>query len=501
MSKDFKLTKNLSENIENLKNKVFDKNGTIHYRKIINIESNFECYVIFNEGMINGDVINENVIKSLIYERNLSQDNFLEELAYSKIVAKSIKIETSEKEMIDSVLRGDSLVLFEGQIKALVIDTKEYSGRSIIEPQAESVIRGPREGFTEILIGNLEQIRRRINNPELKFEMMKMGRRSGTKIAICYVDDLVNDKILNELKKRMKKIDVDYVLSTAKIMEFIEDHPKSPFRTTGFTERPDVVCEKILDGKVAILCDGTPVAITIPYLFHECFESNEDNYSHYIYSSVNRVLRYLAFFIGCSTPALYVAACTFHRELIPTQLAMSIYLSRVGVPFPTFFECLAMLLVFEILREASVRLPKHVGSAISIVGALVLGDAAVKAKFVSAPMVIVIALTEISALVLSNMQEALIFLRFLFLISSSVLGLYGYIFSVMGVFIHLMAMKSFGINYMLYMGNLKMEDIFRTIFRAPWWRLRKRTKQIAKDSIKTSNDENLGDNNDDEEEN
>jgi len=213
------------------------------------------------------------------------------------------------------------------------------------------------------------------------------------------------------------------------------------------------------------------------------------------------MLRYLAFFIGSSTPALYVAACTFHRELIPTQLAMSIYLSRVGVPFPTFFECLAMLLVFEILREASVRLPKHVGSAISIVGALVLGDAAVKAKFVSAPMVIVIALTEISALVLANMQESLIFLRFLFLISSSILGLYGYIFSVMGVFIHLMSMKSFGINYMLYMGNLKMEDLGRTIFRAPWWKLKRRTKQIAKDSIKTSNDENLGDNGDDDEEN
>lgn len=382
-----------------------------------------------------------------------------------------------------------------------MIDTKEYSGRSITEPQAESVLRGPREGFTEILLGNLELVRRRISNPELKFEMLKMGRRSGTQIAICYLDDLVNDKILSEVKKRINKIDVDYVLSTAKIMELIEDHPKSTFRTIGITERPDVVCEKILDGKLAILCDGSPVAITIPYLFHEGFESNEDNYNHYIYSSINKMLRYIAFFIGSSTPALYVAACTFHRELIPTQLAMSIYLSRIGVPFPTFFECIAMLLVFEILREASVRLPKHVGSAISIVGALVLGDAAVKAKFVSAPMVIVIALTEISALVLANMQESLIFLRFLFLISSSILGLYGYIFAVMGVCIHLMSMKSFGINYMLYIGNLKLEYIMQTLFRAPWWKIRRRTKGIAKDSIKTSNDENLGDDNDDEQKN
>nr|WP_286161283.1 spore germination protein [Clostridium sp. KNHs214] len=304
---------------------------------------------------------------------------------------------------------------------------------------------------------------------------------------MAYVEGVVNDKILMELEKRLDDINIDGVFSTAVIQECIEDAPLSPFRTIGNTERPDVVASKLLQGRIAVLCDGTPVALTLPFLFIEYFQVNEDYYDQFIFASINRIIRIIAFIITIITPGIYIAITTFHKELIPTELALSIYLAREGVPLPTVIESLVMLVTFEIIREAGTRLPKHVGGAVSIVGALVLGDAAVNAKFVSAPMVIVVGITGISGLIIYEMKAAIISLRFIFLIAASFLGMYGVIFVGMGLFIHLMSIKSFGIPYMLKIANLEKYTIVDSTIRAPWWLLKYRTKFISKDFIRMRN--------------
>ncbi|MDF2519531.1 MAG: spore gernimation protein, partial [Clostridia bacterium] len=307
----------------------------------------------------------------------------------------------------------------------------------------------------------------------------QFGAETKTKICICYIENIVDKKIVEELHRRLDKIDLDGVLDVAYLAELITDDIATPFRGLGDTERPDVVAGKLLEGRVAILCDGTPIALTLPFIFLEYFNVNEDYYNNYFLATFNRAIRWLGFFLTSSVPAIYVALVTYHQEMIPTQLLLSISASRQGVPFPTIVEAIVMLIVFEIIRETSVRIPTAVGQTISIVGTLVIGQAAVEAKLVSAPMIIVAAITAITSYIVPRMQIELIITRFIFLFLSAFLGLYGYIFGCIILFIHLSSLRSFGIPYMLNIASLNKSDIKDTIIRVPWSSMKKRPELIA----------------------
>jgi len=380
--------------------------------------------------------------------------------------------------LASSVVYGDTLLLIDGVVSALIIDNKGWQVRAISQPDSEVVVRGPREGFTESIETNLSMISRKIINPDLKFESLEVGIRTKTKISICYLESLAADKILEELKKRLKNIDLDGVLESGYIEELIKDAPLSPFKTIGSTERPDVVAASLLEGRIAVVCDGTPYVLTLPFIFVEYFQTNEDYYQNFIFGSIGRILRIIGFILTTSTPAIYIALTTYHQEMIPTPLLLSVASARQGVPFPTVVETLIMGITFEILREAGTRLPRPIGQSISIVGALVLGEAAVSARLVSAPMVIVIALTGITSLMLPKMTGSLILIRLIFIFLASTMGLYGYIFGVIGLFIHLMSIRSFGIPYMLSIGSISKQEIKDTFIRAPWWYMYYRTKLI-----------------------
>jgi spore germination protein KA len=287
-------------------------------------------------------------------------------------------------------------------------------------------------------------------------------------------------QILKELKARLSKIDYDGILYSQTIEEFIKDSPLSLFKTLGATERPDTVAGRLLEGRIAVFCDGTPFVLTLPFIFVEYFQSADDYDNNYIYSSFNRLLRYAAFFLGTSVPALYVAVTTFHQELIPTSLLLSIATSRLGVPFPTVVEATIMLIGFGLLREAGVRLPQPVGQAVSIVGALVIGEAAVNARLISAPMVVVAATTIISSFIMPKMLGPFIILRMLFLFLAGFIGLYGYLFGIMGLFVYLMSMRSFGVPYTIGVGIINPSELKDTAVRAPWWYLKLRPRLIAK---------------------
>lgn len=480
------LKKSLQKNIELFKNNILKNDDTVIYRNFKNKNLSIKFCLVFIDGMVDRKVINENILFPLMnFNLECEENNILNYINEEIVLIDDTKEDNEVNSITNALLYGDSVLFIDGFDKVLIFNTKGWETRSIQEPQSETIVNGPREGFNESINTNISLIRRKINSSELKFERREIGVRTRTKICIGYMEGLVNPQILEMLKKRLDKINIDGIFSSEVIKEYISDAATSPFSTIGKTERPDVVAGKLLQGRIVILCDGTPVALTLPFLFLEYFKVNEDYYDNFIYSSVNRILRILAFILATITPAAYVAFTTFHKELIPTKLALSIYSAKQGVPLPTSVEAMAMVITFEIIREAGIRLPKHVGATVSIVGALVLGDAAVNAKFISAPIVIVTAIAGISELILYEMRTGIIITRFIFLILSSFLGLYGVIFGGMALGIHLMSIKTFGIPYMLNTIDLNKYNIVDKTIRAPWWLLRYRTEFIARDIVKS----------------
>ena len=450
---------------------ILSGDDTVVYRNFdIKTKPSVKCCIVFIEELTSNKVLNDDVLRPLMRIREdvakkELPDFMLKNIIHSYIIKKGTDID----ELIGSILCGDSVLLIDGIKEALIIRSRGWQSRQVSEPVSENVVRGPREGFTESIKINMSLIRRRLKNPGLKFEFMTVGTKTQTEITICYLEGCANDKILSELRTRLNGIKIDGILESGYIEELIKDNPISPFKTIGNTERPDTVVGKLLEGRIAVICDGTPFVLTLPFIFLEHFQSSEDYYNSYIYGSFNRLIRILGFFLTTSIPALYVGLVAFHQEMIPTPLFFSIIAAREGVPFPTPLEALMMLFIFEVIREAGIRMPSAIGQAVSIVGALVLGEAAVTARVISAPIVIVIALAGINSLLLPKMLGPLVIMRVILLLLSSVLGVYGYIFGIIFFFIHLMSIESFGTPYMSNINSISKYEIQDSALRAPWW--------------------------------
>nr|WP_242651812.1 spore germination protein [Ruminiclostridium cellulolyticum] len=478
------ISSTLSKNIDLFRN-IFRDDDTFIVRHVENQHNkSIKCCVLFMEEMIDTTIVNENILRPIMQDSTLKNNNdTLVQFQNRVITSDNIKRSSDVNLLTNSILKGDTVLLLEDCYEALIISSIGVKSRAIQEPEAEKLIRGPREGFTEPLMINLSLLRKRLETPDLKFKFLTLGTKTNTKICICYLDSLVNRKILNEVETRLRSIKIDGILASGYIGELINDEPYSPFKTVGSTERPDVVVGKLLEGRIAIVVDGTPVALTVPYVFIEYFQINEDYYINYYFSSISRILRILGFILTVSVPAIYVALMTFQQEMIPTPLLISISSSRQGVPFPTIVETMLLLIVFEILRETGTRMPTNIGQALSIVGALVLGQASVQAKIVSAPVVIVVAISGITSLMIPKIQGAAIVLRVIFLLLSAFLGFYGLIFGITGTLLHLCEMRSFGVPYLLYLTSMNPYDLKDTIIRAPLWKMKKRPKLISTDNM------------------
>jgi spore germination protein KA len=314
---------------------------------------------------------------------------------------------------------------------------------------------------------------------------LTIGEKTDTNVCLAYVEGVADPGIVETAKARLKSINTDAIIDSGYIEQYIEDHPFSIFSTIGYSEKPDVVASRILEGRVAIISDGSPFVLTAPMLFIESFQSSEDYYIRPFYASMIRILRYLAFFITVAAPAIFVALTTFHQELIPTTLLFTIAAAREGTPFPAFLEALILVLSFEILREAGVRLPRPVGQAISIVGALIMGEAAVSAGIVGAPMVIIIALTAVAGFAVPEQNDSASIMRLILLILGSMLGGFGIAIGFLGILIHLASLKSFGIPYCVSLTfNHNMQDSY---VRMPLWSMSKRPKGIANHDIVRNN--------------
>ncbi|MFC4183465.1 spore germination protein [Saccharococcus thermophilus] len=375
---------------------------------------------------------------------------------------------------------GETIILLDGVTFALSASTRGGEYRAIEEPQTQQAIRGPRDGFTESLRVNTTLIRRRIKNPNLWLETMRIGEVTKTDVAIMYMKGIANDEIVEEVRKRLRNIHIDSVLESGYIEQLIEDQTFTTFPTTYHTERPDVVAANLLEGRVAIFVEGTPFVLIAPALFIQFFQAVEDYYARFDIATALRFLRVLVFFISLVAPAIYIAATTFHQEMIPTPLVIAIAAQREAIPFPAFVEALAMEVVFEILREAGVRLPRAVGQTVSIVGALVIGQAAVEAGFVSSAMVIVVSITAIASFATPSFAIAISarLIRFALMFLAAMFGFYGIIIGILFMTIHLCSLRSFGVPYMSPLAPFIPSNMGDTLFRVPTWAMKERPRLI-----------------------
>jgi spore germination protein KA len=480
--KETALGKSLEFNME-IFSKIFKDDDTLRIREFQNKFLSEALFgVIYLDGMVNTELLNENIIQPIM-ENNLKENilyNHLFDEIHSKIIVSNYVEETQDvNKLINAIISGDTIFLINGYDVALIIDSKGWNFRAISEPESAKVVRGPREGFTEAILINLSLIRRKINNPDLKFKIKEIGEKTHTKICICYIEGLAMTEVLTELEKRLNEITIDGIMDSGYIQELIRDAPFSPFETVGYSERPDVIAAKLLEGRIALVVDGSPFVLTVPFVFIEGFQANEDYYSNYIFSTFNRLLRTTGVIYAISLPAIFLALTCFHQEMLPTPLLLSISASREGVPFPTVLLFVAMLLVFDVIREAGIRMPAPIGQAVNIVGTLVLGQAAVEAKLVSAPVVIITAFSGMMTLLSPTTIGFVILIRFFLLFLASILGIYGYIFGMILVVLHLLNIRSFGVPYMLGMSSLKNHTGQDIWIRAPWWSTTLRPKIIG----------------------
>lgn len=461
--------KSLEENIAFF-NGIFKKDSVLRQKKItVHGVYNYGCALFYMDGMVDSELITESIVKPLLLVQNeRTEGSFADYIKNQVLFASETKSTENVADMLRAVLYGDTLLLIDGCLTAITINTKGWRTRGISEPSDERILQGPREGFDEAALLNVAMIRRKLLTPDLCTEMVRIGRRSDTIVFICYLDSLADGAMVAELKRRLSKINIDGVLDTNYIAELIRDKPRSLFKTSGTTERPDIVAARLLEGRIALIADGTPVVLTFPYLFSENFQSDEDYYLNYAIASVGRVLRYICFFLSVSIPAVFIAAATYHKELLPTSLALTVTQLRGGVPFPAFAECILLIFVFEILKETGVRMPQSLGHALSIVGGLVVGQAAVEARIISAPMLIIVALAGISGLMIPRLKGAVFYFRIIFVCLSALFGLYGYIAGFTLMLIHILQLSSLGVSSTASLNSADKRSLKDTFWRAPW---------------------------------
>lgn len=468
-----KPSSSLAKNIKAFKT-FFDGDETVKYR----LCADDRCCLIFMDGMVDSDMISHYILHPLqMYAAKYPEEGNLLEKAL--VGEKSTARKYSEA--VHGLIRGDAVLMQSGINELYIFSTRGFPTRGIAEPDNEKALWGPREGFTESLLQNTAMLRRKLSTSDLKFQFLSVSKRTNSRACLCYLESLVNREILAELQRRLDKLDVDSFMDTYAINENIRDHQYSLFNTIGKTERPDTAASKILDGGVVLMLDGTPVALLIPYLFKENFASRDDHYLGYYYASISRLLRYVAFFVTISTGAVYISLINFHIEMLPVSFMLTIEAATSGLPIPSFMEFIIMMLVFEMLRETGIRMSSKMGQSLSVVGALVIGQAAVEARLMSAPMVIVVATTAITGLMIPSLSSMVIIIRLATVIGASLYGFYGYALVILWLVIHLFSLESFGIQYTGGMLSMSKTDLRDTYLRPPAPEMKRRTKFVARD--------------------
>jgi|Deesub1362A_J573_1020465.scaffolds.fasta_scaffold00029_84 spore germination protein KA len=440
--------------------------------------------LVYLDRLADPAMLGDNVVQPLLRRAGqmgakVTDGDLLEFIERNIVTVPGARRETNLGRAVSIVLRGDSVLFVDGCRGSLILAAREFETRRVEEPTLETVIRGPKEGFTENLNTNVSLLRRRLPDPRLRLQEMKIGRYSQTRVVVAHIAGLATPEMVREVETRLSRIDIDGVLDSGYLEQLIEDAPYSLFPTIGNTEKPDVVAGRLLEGRVAILVDGSPVALTVPRLLYETIQAPEDYYSRPYNSSVIRIIRVLLLLGSIFLPAFYIAIVNFHPEMIPRTLTITLAADREGLPFPLALEVLFFGLIFEGLREAGVRLPRPVGQAVTIVGALILGTAAVDAGLVSAATVIVTAFVGIAGFVTPGLTDVYILSRLFLAILAGVLGLFGLVIGLVVIVTHTCSLRSFGVPYTAPVAPLDFPELKDIFIRAPLWTLTTRPASVT----------------------
>ena len=465
-----RLNRDLMENM--VKVRALSQNSTDLLERQIEV-SGVPVAILMCEGMVNLQLFTQILVRPLT---ELSLENADGE-AIARWVSRETVLSGDQKEfftydeLFSFLMAGFVVLLIDGVDRGIACGMQGYSFRSVSEPSTEMNITGSREGFVEPIRVNQTMIRRRLRSPSLKFEMYPIGEKSRTDICLVYLTDTADPRMVEEVKRRLGKLSSDILLSQGYLRPYLEGQPLSPFSSVGTTERPDTLCAKINEGRIGILVDGTPFALVVPYLFEEHFQSMDDYSYRPYYGSFIRLLKYFAFLLSIFLPGGYVAITSFSPEMLPDSLLFNIAASEQQTPFSMMTEALVIHLIYEIMREAGLRLPRPVGHAVSIIGALVIGDAAVKAGIIGSSMVMVVALTALSSFVVPSLYEPAAILKFVFILVGGTWGLFGISVGFVLLLTNLCALESLGVPIMAPLSPCAPADLRDGLWRTGWKKL------------------------------
>ena len=475
------LTSSLAENIGELKS-LLRECDDFTYRPFTTA-SGTEGFIIYSYFIADTQFISQTILPNL-FALNLPS----EQLFWAKAITTQLpflpeSIYTQWQDITLEILSGNTLILLEGNKEAYIAVTAKIEARPIEKPDTENVIRGPLEGFAEKIGPNLAIIRSRFKDPKLKINKLILGQESRTTVALLYLEGVIQPEILEEIRKRLNSTNLRSVQESGFLVEFLSEDTWSPFPLIQSTERPDRTIAALIEGRAAILVEGSPFALLLPTVFWQFFQASDDYYQNYLIGSVIRLLRFMSYLIGISLPALYLIGTVFHPQLLPVRLLLSLTTARERVPIPTILEIVSMLIILDIFREATLRLPKTIGPAIGIVGALVMGEAAVSAGIISPIMVIVIALTAVATFATpsEDLRGTARMSSYFLVLVSSLLGLYGFLLGASAILLHVSSLESVGVPYLSPVSSFHWKEWNDIFVRAPWSTLSRKPQRMQSD--------------------
>lgn len=467
------VTGDLVNNEKYLKTTIGEGLDTQYRRLLIPALDNRGALIVNIKGLVNTTELEYAIIRPLSALNHRSEKpqkkTSLTEYLESTLTISGLKSSQDWTEICDAIVSGNSVLFIDGHSAAFILSNTGWESRAISEPTSEVEIRGPKDSFVEDIMTNMALVRRRIRDYGLRFEPMRIGERSKTDIAIVYIENLVDDALLAEVRSRLQKIKIDSVLAASYIQEFIEDSRYSIFAKIARTERPDRVTAALFEGRVAIMVDTSPFVMILPITFWSTLQAPTDYYENYFMGTFWRCIRLLSMFLAVSSSSVYVLLNSFHQEMLPTALALKIAADRQGVPFPAALEAFLMEIILEVMNEAGLRLPKALGQTVSIVGTLVIGQAAVQAGLIGPALVIAVATGAIASYAIPSftMSNTIRLLRFPVLLCSSLFGIFGYLGAIIVITLYLMSLRSFGTPYYAPISPFRGKEQKDTLFRAP----------------------------------
>lgn len=467
------LDKSLKKNLDHLKaitggsSDVIIKTGSL---------CGSDIAVITCEGMASTDTLAQLVYEKLNDVGNsekLPPEEIMERLFKDYLIAAEQLEINNIGDLTLKMQSGFAIILVEGCARGIAVGIQGYAARGVDEPSGELNVRGSREGFVEVIRKNMALIRRRIKSPTLVFEMLVIGERSNTDICLCYLSDKVSPKLLEDVKKRLKSVKLNTILESGYLQPFFEGKGGWFFSECGTCERPDSFAAKLYEGRVGILVDGTPFALTIPYLFIENFQTLDDYTQKPFYAAFIRLVRLAAYFITLFLPGAYVALASYNPEMLPSSLILNLAAAEQTAPYSLMAECLLIHFMYEILREAGIRLPRPIGHAIGVVGGIVIGDITVNAGLVGAPMVLIVALSGLCSFVVPALYERTVVLRFIYILAGGIFGLFGLLLAAGVIIIKMCSLNTYGVPYMAPFSPFSPRSSRDMLVRAGWRRLQK----------------------------